>query len=776
MTTGLATGRRIRTVFMSLLWMILLSAGVWPVVAHTVHAQEATGKDVSSGVVLPSLKDVLAAGRDLWGEAAIAQPDGPSYEFFAGLLPPLRYVNTAFRHYPIVLSAPANPVKIRFVSNGSAVNAQASSPTWHEVGVPVYFTLGESDEPFGQQLTNLVGPQFLDGWLPVVALRYRFGQHLVEEEAFAAVSDLGRQCGMCLVRFRLVGGDPCTVRAKISTDRSLRFEDARLTFEDGSVVVWTSDGWKWQPDQKALACRLGPERPVYLALFTAPTTAAAIPGEALSTKTYEAEKQHCVDLWQELLGRGAKLTVPEERVDRAWRAILVALFMIAQGNQMNYSAQNAYATDYADESGVPVQALIMYGLAPMARPFVEDLLAFDRQPYLRFHNAAFKLQLLSRYFWLTGDADFVRQMRPLWQPELEGILKSREPSTGLLPKEAYCGDINTKVYNLSTNANCWRAIRDLAAVLEAIGEPDPRLADWARSYREAIIDAVNKSVDRSSDPPFIPIALFGAEKAYPVLTASMLGSYWVLMSNYVLRSGVFDQQPELARAVADYLQQRGGLCMGLLRFDQHSGLFANTQAVDDLYTLGYVLYQLRVDEVDRALVSFYGKLAQGLTRDTFVGAEGTGLVPLDEFGRPMYLPPNTASAAFFLWTLRYLLVQDWDENDDGRPETLRLLHATPRLWLRSGSTIELEGMPTAFGPVSLSVQSRLEQGEVIGWVDLPARKPEKVRLRLRLPTAWQIVAAVVEKSPAAVDQTGSFDLPQAAGRIHFVVKVKRVAD
>ncbi|MCS7238574.1 MAG: hypothetical protein NZ899_09920 [Thermoguttaceae bacterium] len=70
------------------------------------------------------------------------------------------------------------------------------------------------------------------------------------------------------------------------------------------------------------------------------------------------------------------------------------------------------------------------------------------------------------------------------------------------------------------------------------------------------------------------------------------------MSNYMLQSGVFDREPELSQWIVDYLHTRGGLCMGLLRFDQHSGLFANTDTVDDLYILGYVLHQLRTDEVD----------------------------------------------------------------------------------------------------------------------------------------------------------------------------------
>src|SRR5207248_5323306 len=118
---------------------------------------------------LPSPAEMAASREDLWGEAAIRHPDGPSYEFFKDQLPPLRYANTAFRHYPIVLCAPLAPVKARWVSNGSAVNARADKkPMWKEAGVPVHFRAGEPGEPFGEDLDRLDGPRYAEGWLPIV--------------------------------------------------------------------------------------------------------------------------------------------------------------------------------------------------------------------------------------------------------------------------------------------------------------------------------------------------------------------------------------------------------------------------------------------------------------------------------------------------------------------------------------------------------------------------------------------------------------------------------
>src|SRR6478752_1935630 len=89
---------------------------------------------------LPTPQEMATARTDVWGEAALRHPDGPSFEFFKDLLPPLRYVNAAFKHYPIVLSAPLAPVKARWVSNGSGINLKADKPPmWKEVGTPVKF-------------------------------------------------------------------------------------------------------------------------------------------------------------------------------------------------------------------------------------------------------------------------------------------------------------------------------------------------------------------------------------------------------------------------------------------------------------------------------------------------------------------------------------------------------------------------------------------------------------------------------------------------------------
>ncbi len=183
---------------------------------------------------------------------------------------------------------------------------------------------------------------------------------------------------------------------------------------------------------------------------------------------------------------------------------------------------------------------------------------------------------------------------------------------------------------------------------------------------------------------------------------------------------------------------------------------------------------MRRDDPERALVSFYGMLAHGLTRNTFVGGEGCSLSPIDEGGRLLYCPPNSAANAHLLSMLRYMLVQDWDLNEDGKPETLRLLFATPRRWLEDGKTIKVERAPTAFGPVSMQVESKLSQGEVVAQVDLPRRnKPGQTLLRIRVPDGWQVISAEAGGKRFNVDERGTVDLSSVAGKATLRFQVRR---
>ena len=160
-----------------------------------------------------------------------------------------------------------------------------------------------------------------------------------------------------------------------------------------------------------------------------------------------------------------------------------------------------------------------------------------------------------------------------------------------------------------------------------------------------------------------------------------------------------------------------------------------------------------------------------LTRDTFIGGEGNRLVADDPNGRGFYMPPNCTSNALFLLLLRNLLVQDWDMNNDGVPETLRLLYAAPRRWMADGCNIRFERCPTAFGEVSAHIVSQLKQGEVTARIETPNRPIKRFSIRLPLPAGWKIISADVDGQSLTPSPDNTFDLTGRTGSLTLRCRV-----
>ncbi|HEX4416058.1 MAG TPA: hypothetical protein VH107_20670, partial [Lacipirellulaceae bacterium] len=605
---------------------------------------------------VPSVQEMIAARTDVWGDAAMQQPNGASYEFFKDLLPPLRWVNTEFRHYPIVLSAPRAPQKARLVSNGSAVNPRANKPPmWNEQGVPVAFLVGETPTAFGEDLAHLEEPRYLDGYLPVVSIGYEHQEVKYREEAFAPVGSADAASGSILVRFSVASpARDGRVEARIESPAPCHEHGGAIVNEAGATLVAFSPSWKWDSEHKALSTDLADEEAAELEIFTLPREAAT----SVSSAEFDRQRQGCVETWKAFVDRGIKLVTPEAIVNDAWRSLLVGTYMLATNDRLNYSAGNAYAKLYEAECGDTLRSIMLFGHLDDAPAMLKPLLQFDRKA-TRFHVAGHKLQLLAYFYWLTRDAATIRADEPLWRPSVELILSSREAKSGLLPKDNYAGDIAEQVYSLNSNANCWRGLRDVAAMLDDMGSHDEakKLQQTAAEYRRAIVAAVEKSERLDAKPPFIPVALLANEPAHDPLTDTRKGSYYDLMCPYVIGSEIFGPNSARETNLLGYMQQHGGIAMGMVRTKPSEGQFKNEPGVAPLYGLRYQLALLRRDEREKALVGFYGQLAQGMARGTFIGGEGSRFVHGDANGRSFYLPPNSTSNAAWLVTLRYLCIQ-----------------------------------------------------------------------------------------------------------------------
>src|SRR5262245_17752462 len=248
---------------------------------------------------MPPLAEMIAANRDLWGEMAMAQPDGASYEFFEPLLPPLRYVHADFRYYPLVLSAPRATTKARLISNGSGVNLRGGSRSWKEVGTPVVFRVGPDEFRFGDLRDRVSQPTLAEGWLPIYAITYQhpfpagpealtpIDQQPIKKEAevyrleaFASADPALAEHAVVFVRFSLATGTQGLVTVQIDPPGDSQFAGGAIQDSSGNAVVLLDDAWKWE--RQGGHASLTPAKPATLAIVTKPLSAGAMSFDATS--------------------------------------------------------------------------------------------------------------------------------------------------------------------------------------------------------------------------------------------------------------------------------------------------------------------------------------------------------------------------------------------------------------------------------------------------------------------------------------------------------------
>lgn len=161
---------------------------------------------------------------------------------------------------------------------------------------------------------------------------------------------------------------------------------------------------------------------------------------------------------------------------------------------------------------------------------------------------------------------------------------------------------------------------------------------------------------------------------------------------------------------------------------------------------------LRQDDIENFLHFFFNHAV------VMVGTNGK----LWEHAHPdVYVPcedPDNGTAAWFTENFRNMLVTE-DQN------ILWLMKGTPRSWLRQDCRVEAQAVPTFYGPLTYTVTSHAQQGEICAEIHVPERTvPPTLKLRLRHPDGAKIRAVTVNGQPSncidADGETLSFTAPQ----------------
>ena len=677
----------------------------------------------ASGAYTGSTLAALRAHTDLWGNRLLAAPGGPTYAGARRYLRPLLYARgaggsplTASGVYYLPFAQPdgargAGSVALH-VADGSQILAQrvGGRSLAVSVGTP-------GAERFGSCLARLGTPALAGGYLPILETRYRDARgRRYRQESFSF--------GRPLVSY---------VRVDVPARGAVRLAAGRS--------------------------RVSSRRTLYAAW-----SGGAV--RRVDAADYDAARGQTVAYWQGRLDEGTTISVPEARVANAERALLIQDLALT----WRYSIGNPYEEFSFPESVDVAQVLAEHGFQPVARSILATSLTRKPTPYPNWKKGE-RLLAVAEYARLSDDRAYLAHVTPVLRGYV-AALGRQIAHGGLLGRERYSSDIPNGVYGLHSQAVVWAGLRAIADAW-GTGADAARARSLAAKLERALRRAVRASERRLPDGSlFIPVQLLDRERPYASLTQERLGSYWNLVMPYALASGLFPPGSREAKGALRYMLLHGSRLLGLVRAGGYA-LYGRdvrppVSGTDQVYGNNVARFLADNDQADQLVLSLYGMLAASMTPQTFVSGEAASVAPLDGAAyRAMYLPPNGASNATFLETLRLMLVHE-------TPAGLQLAYATPRAWLGAGKRIAVASAPTSFGPLSYSLAATA--GAVSAAVDVPERTPPRaLSLRLRLPRGGRIAAVTVSgRAWSRFDRaTGTIDLSGLTGHLDVVARLSQ---
>lgn len=636
---------------------------------------------------------------------------------------------------------------------------------------PLSFAFGEHKEGL-ERYPDTVRRVLIDGWLPATVVTGQMGDLQIAQTAFISFAAAGREAPALFSRIELHNqGDaaldlPLWVTVRCPSPAGLTFADGRLLEGDRCVLAVLGGAGEH-------AGNGGVRIDVHLAAGATATVDLAQPHDvgrglaepaAYSAARFDVALADLRAYWSELLAPAMELSLPEERLNRMYKAVLTQVFINADGDVMPYgSAPSVYDGNlYGVEESFAMLALAFCGFGDDAQRYLdgtyltpEFLKKVDEYKVYADRHQQYRNGLQPHYavsaYRFTRDDAWIRRHLPLLRDCAEWTLQQRRRTMveeggekplhwGLLPKWSYGGDISElQCYALYANFACWRGMRDTGWLLGELGdtEGETRYLSEAEAYRQVLDSVVAASYRRDHEPPFLPLRLYADE---PVGN-----DYYQLFAGVLLDLMPFALDGEALGTITDYLEEANLTFCRMARFRRDVG----PGGLDGLYGLGYVLTRLHQDRIDEFLLGLYGYLAFNMDRGTFASRETNLIYSSDLHVRSKYKVPDMSdpipcSAAVALHYLRNALVSE-EIGGPGLPTgDLLLLAGAPRAWFADGQKIEVRGAPTHFGEVSLHVHSDVAAGRITARVVPPERDPwGAIKLRLRHPEGKRMVAVEV---------------------------------
>ncbi|MGI6415198.1 MAG: hypothetical protein ACOX1P_05970 [Thermoguttaceae bacterium] len=713
----------------------------------------------------PVIAAVLVGAYAIVGSLPAARAAGeasrdPTFDSVSRLCPALRYPREA-------IGVKEHRDDFVIMPDGS-LNFAASA----------FFTLGKTGARLGRTGSGmLVKKRLLDGYMPIVIAEYEHDPSCKPGMKFEQVDYSGK---VQTYSYDGLGGD-----------RHLRFEQTAVAWSEGMSAdepIWafvrmkvsnTSDSKRevnlsWNVDygvekeqrvRKVASWQFelapGAEQAVYGKLPYRDGYNKAVKSTAEQFEERLAEASAC---WKQLLNKGMRIEVPEERVNNAYRAWLAYVFLNVDKIGDRYEPHDGsgfYEEIYGIMAAKCCIGLDLMGFGDEARKYL-DSLATLISPQGEFNvrfgsiDTGMLLLAMANHYRLSGDESWLRKAAPNMIKMCDWIIKTRKSNKARQDADSPCyglilsnlgADHPEPYYSYVTDAGLCVGMEAAAKALRELGMSDDaaRIARESAAYRQDIEKSMDRAVIERDGMKILPI--IPETHKYLKQSGYTARGYYSLFASIFLETKFLPAADKRFRLLSEFLEKRDGLEMGMCTFGAKGG-------IDHAFTYGYWMNCLERDEVARVLLGFYGTMAYGMSRGTWAGVECTNMLT----GAHTRTTPHLRSSIQQLRLLRNMLVRE-------QGDALILAQAIPQHWLEHGKQVRVEGAPTWFGKVSYTIDSLVNDGRIRVRIAPPAGEeaPDAIKLYLRHPSNVEIRTVTVDGVPVKEFAAGNMTLKGLKG-------------
>lgn len=456
--------------------------------------------------------------------------------------------------------------------------------------------------------------------------------------------------------------------------------------------------------------------------------------ERLRRQSFEERWTECRAFWREKLSRAATIKLPEQRIEEMVKAGLLHLDLVSYGLEPGGTIVPTIGvyTAIGSESSPIIQFMESMGWNGVAERALRFFLDKQHEDGLMQNYGGYMLETgaalwsLGEHYRYTRDEAWLLEIKDRLLKAFDYLANWRDRNKtkelrgkgyGML--EGKTADPEDPFRSFMLNGYAYMGMSRLAEMFANV-DPDrsARIEEEAQAMKEDIRQALfvamgNSPVVPLADGSWVPTVPPWVEHRGP-LSVNGEGGKWLTHGSVATRDSllgplylVFQEVVTPDEAAADFM----------LHYHQELMCTRNVALSQPYYSI-HPWVHLKRGEVKAFLKAYYNGFSGLADRETYTFWE--------HFWHAS--PHKTHEEGWFLMQTRWMLYME-----DGE-ERLNLLPGIPSKWLEHGNIIELDGIATYFGAVTLNVESNLEQHEIVAKVVCRSdRKPNTVSIRLPHP-------------------------------------------